>query len=225
MVGYSNVGTVEFLLADDGQFYFIEMNTRIQVEHGVTEMVTSTDLVKESIRIAAGEPLRHQAAASRDRRRCDRVPDLRRGPGHASAVAGRGVSNHHSPGGLGVRVETALYDGYRVPVHYDPLIAKLIVHADTRASRSCGEAALREYVIDGIKTNIPLHLKILDDADFSAANSRRISSSATSARLTPPKPCAPQGAEPRAARVLAGAPPDRQTAAKLPIVRSRSGML
>jgi acetyl-CoA carboxylase, biotin carboxylase subunit len=77
------------------------------------------------------------------------------------------VSNHHSPGGLGVRVETALYDGYRVPVHYDPLIAKLIAHSDTRPlAIARAKAALREYVIDGIRTNIPLHLKILDDADF-----------------------------------------------------------
>jgi len=77
------------------------------------------------------------------------------------------VSNHHPPGGLGVRVETALYDGYRVPVHYDPLVAKLIVHADTRAlAIARARAALREYVIDGIKTNIPLHLKILHDPDF-----------------------------------------------------------
>jgi acetyl-CoA carboxylase biotin carboxylase subunit len=77
------------------------------------------------------------------------------------------VTNHHSPGGLGVRVETALYDGYRVPVHYDPLIAKLIAHADTRMlAIARAKAALREYVIDGISTNIPLHLKILDDPDF-----------------------------------------------------------
>jgi acetyl-CoA carboxylase biotin carboxylase subunit len=81
------------------------------------------------------------------------------------------VSNHHPPGGLGVRVETALYDGYRVPVHYDPLIAKLIVHAeDRRAAMARARAALREYMIDGIKTNIALHLRILDDPDFIAGN-------------------------------------------------------
>jgi acetyl-CoA carboxylase biotin carboxylase subunit len=166
VVGYSNVGTVEFLLAGDGQFYFIEMNTRIQVEHGVTEMVTATDLVKESIRIAAGEPLgmkQRQIEIAGAAIECriyaeDPVTHLP-SPGV--------VTNHHSPGGLGVRVETALYDGYRVPVHYDPLIAKLIAHSDTRSlAIARTKAALREYVIDGISTNIPLHLKILDDADF-----------------------------------------------------------
>ena len=166
VVGYSNVGTVEFLLADDGQFYFIEMNTRIQVEHGVTEMVTLIDLVKESIRIAAGEPLgmkqreiEIEGAAIECRIYAEDPETLLPSPGV--------VSNHHAPGGLGVRVETALYDGYRVPVHYDPLIAKLIAHADRRALAIVrAKAALREYVIDGIRTNIPLHLKILDDADF-----------------------------------------------------------
>src|SRR5580658_973664 len=168
VVGYSNVGTVEFLLADDGQFHFIEMNTRIQVEHGVTEMVTSTDLVKESIRIAAGEPMgikqrqvEIDGAAIECRIYAEDPNTHLPSPGI--------VSNHHAPGGLGVRVETALYDGYRVPVHYDPLIAKLIVHADSRALAIVrSKAALREYVIDGIKTNVPLHLRILDDPDFVA---------------------------------------------------------
>ena len=166
VVGYSNVGTVEFLVTADGDFYFIEMNTRIQVEHGVTEMVTATDLVRESIRIAAGEALGYRqkqieiAGAAIEMRVYAEDPD--------SHLPSPGVvTNHHSPGGLGVRVETALYDGYRVPVHYDPLIAKLIVHADDRRlAIARGKAALREYLIDGIKTNIPLHLKILDDADF-----------------------------------------------------------
>jgi len=168
VVGYSNVGTVEFLLAPGGQFYFIEMNTRIQVEHGVTEMVTSTDLVKESIRIATGEPLamkQRQLEVEGSAIEC-RVyaedPDT-----HLPSPGV--VTNHHPPGGLGVRVETALYDGYRVPVHYDPLVAKLIVHADDRKlAIARARAALREYLIDGIKTNIPLHLRILDDPDFIA---------------------------------------------------------
>jgi len=168
VVGYSNVGTVEFLLAPDGQFYFIEMNTRIQVEHGVTEMVTSTDLVKESIRIAAGEPLgfkqrrvEFEGSAIECRVYAEDPDTQLPSPGV--------VTNHHPPGGLGVRVETALYDGYRVPIHYDPLIAKVIAHADDRKlAIARAKAALREYLIDGIKTNIPLHLKILDDADFQA---------------------------------------------------------
>jgi acetyl-CoA carboxylase biotin carboxylase subunit len=166
VVGYTNVGTVEFLLAPDEQFYFIEMNTRIQVEHGVTEMVTGIDLVKESIKIALGEPLRFKQkklafdGAAMEFRIYAEDP-VRHIPSPGL------VSNHHPPGGLGVRVETALYDGYRVPVHYDPLVAKVIVHAEDRAEAiSRAKAALREYVIDGIKTNIPLHLKILHDPEF-----------------------------------------------------------
>jgi acetyl-CoA carboxylase biotin carboxylase subunit len=170
VVGYSNVGTVEFLLAPDGEFYFIEMNTRIQVEHGVTEMVTGTDLVKESIRIAAGEPLglkQRQVeidGAAVECRVYAEDPDT-----HLPSPGV--VTNHHPPGGLGVRVETALYDGYRVPVHYDPLVAKVIIHADNRElALGRSRAALREYLIDGIKTNIPLHLRILDEPDFVAGN-------------------------------------------------------
>jgi acetyl-CoA carboxylase, biotin carboxylase subunit len=168
VVGYSNVGTVEFLLAADGQFYFIEMNTRIQVEHGVTEMVTSIDLVKESIRLASGESLgsKHRqleidGAAIECRVYAEDPQTHLPSPGI--------VTNHHPPGGLGVRVETALYDGYRVPVHYDPLIAKVIAHAEERgAAIRRAKAALREYLVDGIKTNIPLHLQILDDPEFVA---------------------------------------------------------
>lgn len=168
VVGYSNVGTVEFLLAADGQFYFIEMNTRIQVEHGVTEMVTSIDLVKESIRLASGESLgsKHRqleidGAAIECRVYAEDPQTQLPSPGI--------VTNHHPPGGLGVRVETALYDGYRVPVHYDPLIAKVIAHAEERgAAIRRAKAALREYLVDGIKTNIPLHLQILDDPQFVA---------------------------------------------------------
>jgi acetyl-CoA carboxylase biotin carboxylase subunit len=170
VVGYSNVGTVEFLLAADGEFYFIEMNTRIQVEHGVTEMVTGIDLVRESILIAAGKPLtlkqrqvKFNGAAIECRVYAEDPDTHLPSPGV--------VSSHHSPGGLGVRVETALYDGYRVPVHYDPLIAKIIVHAEDRAlAIKRAQAALHEYLIEGIKTNIALHLRILDDRDFVAGN-------------------------------------------------------
>ncbi|HTQ25346.1 MAG TPA: ATP-grasp domain-containing protein, partial [Candidatus Binataceae bacterium] len=166
VVGYSNVGTVEFLLASDGTFYFIEMNTRIQVEHGVTEMVTGVDLVRESLALAMGERLRFKqrqvsiAGAAMEFRIYAEDPDT-----HLPSPGV--VSNHHPPGGLGVRVESALYDGYRVPVHYDPLIAKVIVHASDRPGVVMrARAALREYLIDGIKTNIPLHLRILQEPDF-----------------------------------------------------------
>ena len=138
----------------------------IQVEHGVTEMVTGVDLVKESIKMAMGEKLALKQrqvtfeGASMEFRIYAEDPER--------GIPSPGVvTNHHTPGGLGVRVETALYDGYRVPVQYDPLIAKLIVHAETRVEVIArAKAALREYVIDGIKTNIPLHLKILHDPDF-----------------------------------------------------------
>ncbi|MGO9454221.1 MAG: acetyl-CoA carboxylase biotin carboxylase subunit [Candidatus Binataceae bacterium] len=170
VVGYSNVGTVEFLLTPDGEFYFIEMNTRIQVEHGVTEMVTATDLVKESIRLAAGEPLRIKQRQVTFNGNAMEFRIYAEDPERHIPAPGV-VTNHHPPGGLGVRVETALYDGYRVPVHYDPLIAKLIVHADTRdLAIARARAALREYLIDGIKTNIPLHMKILHDPDFIRGN-------------------------------------------------------
>ncbi len=166
VVGYSNVGTVEFLLAPDREFYFIEMNTRIQVEHGVTEMVTSTDLVKESLRLAMGEPLRFKQKQIELEGFAIECRIYAEDPDTHIPSPGT-VANHHQPGGLGVRVESALYDGYRVPVHYDALIAKLIVHADSRPlAIARAKAALREYVIDGIKTNIALHLKILDDPDF-----------------------------------------------------------
>jgi acetyl-CoA carboxylase biotin carboxylase subunit len=166
VVGYSNVGTVEFLLAPDGEFYFIEMNTRIQVEHGVTEMVTGIDLVKESIRLALGERLNLKQKQVTFNGCAIEFRIYAEDPERHLPSPGL-VSNHHPPGGLGVRVETALYDGYRVPVHYDPLVAKLIVHSETRKLTMLrARAALREYLIDGIRTNIPLHLKILHDPDF-----------------------------------------------------------
>jgi acetyl-CoA carboxylase, biotin carboxylase subunit len=134
----------------------------------VTEMVTSIDLVKESIRLASGESLgsKHRqleidGAAIECRVYAEDPQTHLPSPGI--------VTNHHPPGGLGVRVETALYDGYRVPVHYDPLIAKVIAHAEERgAAIRRAKAALREYLVDGIKTNIPLHLQILDDPEFVA---------------------------------------------------------
>jgi acetyl-CoA carboxylase biotin carboxylase subunit len=166
VVGYSNVGTVEFLTTPNGDFYFIEMNTRIQVEHGVTEMVTGIDLVKESILLALGEKLQfkqRQVVLKGSAIECRVYAEDPKTHLPSPGV----VSNHHVPGGLGVRVETALYDGYRVPVQYDPLIAKVIVHAETRPlAISRAKAALREYLIDGISTNIPLLLKILGEPDF-----------------------------------------------------------
>jgi acetyl-CoA carboxylase biotin carboxylase subunit len=166
VVGYSNIGTVEFLTTPSGDFYFIEMNTRIQVEHGVTEMVTGIDLVKESILLALGEKLRLKQRQIRLNGSAIECRVYAEDPDTHLPSPGV-VSNHHAPGGLGVRVETALYDGYRVPVQYDPLIAKVIVHAETRSlAIARARAALREYLIDGIRTNIPLLLRILGEEDF-----------------------------------------------------------
>ena len=128
-LGYRSVGTVEFLY-EDGEFYFIEMNTRLQVEHPMTEMVSGLDLVREKMRIAAGAPLGFGQQRHPLPRSCHRVPDQRREPGDLRALAGR-IADYHAPGGLGVRVDSALYAGYRVPPYYDSLIAKLIVHGPT----------------------------------------------------------------------------------------------
>jgi acetyl-CoA carboxylase biotin carboxylase subunit len=164
--GYTNAGTVEFLLAD-GAFYFIEMNTRIQVEHPVTEMITGVDLVKEQLRIAAGEPLAmtqdtvlRQGASIEFRITAeDPGSDFHPSPGRIESV--------ELPGGPGVRVDTAIYGGYVIPPFYDSLIAKLIVWGrDRREAIERGRRALSEFVIDGIKTTIPFHLGILDDEGF-----------------------------------------------------------
>jgi acetyl-CoA carboxylase biotin carboxylase subunit len=168
-LGYRNAGTVEFLY-EDGAFYFIEMNTRLQVEHPVTEMITGIDLVREQIRIAAGAPLsfsqdsvRFAGHAIECRVTAESPTDFRPSPGR--------VAEYHPPGGLGVRVDSALYAGYSVPPHYDSMVAKLIVHGASR-----NEALMRlrrsldEFVIGGIETTLPLHRRILGTADFVDGN-------------------------------------------------------
>jgi acetyl-CoA carboxylase biotin carboxylase subunit len=164
-IGYVNVGTLEFLLDSDGSFYFMEMNTRIQVEHPVTELVTGLDLVREQLRIAAGEPLSFDA---------ERVPN-----GHAIELRVNAedpetfapwpgkITALHMPGGLGVRVDTHVYAGYVVPSNYDSLLAKVIVHdidrpSAIRRARRC----LDEIVIEGPRTNIPFLRRIINHPDF-----------------------------------------------------------
>jgi acetyl-CoA carboxylase biotin carboxylase subunit len=169
-IGYSNAGTIEFLLDEDGSFYFMEMNTRIQVEHPVTEMVTISDLVAAQIRIAAGEELNY-------------IQDQLIFVGHAiecrvnaedpvtfTPSPGR-ITTLNLPSGAGVRVDTAIYGGYFVPPYYDSLIAKVVVHSRTR-DRAIARMrrALESMVVEGVKTTIPLHLKILNDPDFIAGN-------------------------------------------------------
>jgi acetyl-CoA carboxylase biotin carboxylase subunit len=164
-LGYRNAGTLEFLY-QDGQFAFIEMNTRLQVEHPVTEMVCGIDLVREQIRIAAGAALDYTQQQIRFAGHAIECRITAEDPTTFTPTPGR-VTAFHAPGGLGVRVDSALYAGYFVPPYYDSLVAKLIVHAPTRADAiSRLRRALEEFAIVGIQTTIPLHQRIVDDPDF-----------------------------------------------------------
>ncbi|MFN2257879.1 MAG: acetyl-CoA carboxylase biotin carboxylase subunit [Desulfuromonadaceae bacterium] len=169
-VNYSSVGTVEFLLDSDGKFYFMEMNTRVQVEHPVTEMVTGVDIVKEQIMAAAGEPLRYTQDDIKITGHAIECRINAEDPEKFTPCPGR-IDGYHTPGGLGVRVDSAVYDQYKVLPHYDSLIAKLIVHAETReqAIRRM-DRALEEYIIEGIKTTIPFHRKVMNNKDFIEGN-------------------------------------------------------
>ena len=164
-LGYENAGTVEFLF-EDGEFYFIEMNTRLQVEHPVTEAVTGIDIVRAQIRLAAGAPLGYGQA---DVRISGNAIECRIAAEDAQTFTpspGR-VTDYHPPGGLGVRVDSGLYAGYSVPPHYDSLIAKLIVHGNGRNECLMRlRRALEEYVIGGIETTIDLHRRIVAEPDF-----------------------------------------------------------
>ncbi len=166
-MGYRGAGTVEFLY-EDGEFYFIEMNTRIQVEHPVTEMVTGVDIVKEQLRIAAGEALSYQQKEVRFRGHALECRIQAEDPDTFMPSPGQ-ISRFHQPGGPGIRMETHIYDGYRIPPHYDSMIAKLIAHGETRElALARMSTALSELVIEGIKTNIPVLQRLLDDAAFIA---------------------------------------------------------
>jgi len=164
-LGYRSAGTVEFLY-ENGEFFFIEMNTRLQVEHPVTEAVTGLDLVREMIRIAEGHPLsftqddvRFNGHAIECRINAEDPFTFAPSPGT--------VNEYHAPGGLGVRVDSGLYSGYRVPPHYDSMIAKLIVHGRNRDECLMRlRRALLEFVIDGIKTTVPLHQKLIENDEF-----------------------------------------------------------
>ena len=164
-INYRGAGTFEFLY-ENGEFYFIEMNTRVQVEHPVTEMVTDVDIVKSQIRIAAGqkllfkqEDIKWHGHAIECRINAEDPFTFLPSPGTISA--------YHAPGGMGVRMDSHIYMGYKVPPYYDSLIGKLIVHALTRENAIARmKNALDETVIEGIKTNIPLHLELMDDPNF-----------------------------------------------------------
>jgi len=168
-MGYRGAGTIEFLY-EDGKFYFIEMNTRLQVEHPVTEAITGLDLVREQIRIAEGHPLTLRQEDVVFRGHAIECRINAEDPVTFAPSPGR-VDNYHVPGGMNVRVDSGLYAGYRIPPYYDSMIAKLIVYGTTRngALRRL-RRALEEFVIDGVKTTIPLHQKLLDDPDFQSGD-------------------------------------------------------
>lgn len=164
-LGYRGVGTIEFLY-DQGKFYFIEMNTRLQIEHTITEMITGIDLVREQIRVAAGLPVSYEQSDIKFNGHAIECRINAENPQTFAPSPGT-VRGFHPPGGLGVRVDSALYDSYRVPPHYDSLIAKLIVHGANRNEcllrlRRC----LEEFVIDGIETTLGLHRRIIAQQDF-----------------------------------------------------------
>ena len=168
-VNYEGVGTVEFLVDKHRNFYFMEMNTRIQVEHCVTEEVVNYDLIREQIKVAAGhkisgknyEPQMHAIECRINAE--DPFNDFRPSPGK--------ILNYHAPGGHGIRIDTHVYAGYTIPPNYDSMIAKLISVAQTREEAIAKmKRALEEYVIDGIKTTIPFHIKLMENKDFIEGN-------------------------------------------------------
>ncbi|MFN7173352.1 MAG: acetyl-CoA carboxylase biotin carboxylase subunit, partial [Thermaurantiacus tibetensis] len=168
-LGYRGAGTIEFLW-EDGAFYFIEMNTRLQVEHPVTEMVTGLDLVREQIRVAAGLPLSMRQEEVRMNGHAIECRINAEDPETFAPAPGL-VTEFHAPGGMGVRIDSALYSGYRVPPHYDSLVAKLIVWGATREeARMRMRRALEETVISGIRTTIPLHQRLMAEPDFIAGD-------------------------------------------------------
>jgi len=164
-LGYRGAGTFEFLY-ENGEFFFIEMNTRVQVEHPVTEMITGVDIVKEQIRIAAGEELSFSQKEIELRGHAIECRLNAEDPRTFMPSPGR-IEQYHAPGGPGVRVDSHIYNGYRVPPYYDSMIGKLVCHNDTRESALARmRGALSEIVIEGIKTNIELHRDIMSDAAF-----------------------------------------------------------
>lgn len=165
-VGYDSVGTVEFLLDKTMNFYFMEMNTRVQVEHPVTEMITGIDIVREQIRAAAGHKLRYKQSDIKIHGHAIECRINAEDPVKFTPCPGK-ITGYHTPGGLGVRVDSFVYSQYSVVPHYDSLISKLIVHADTREDAIRRMArALDEYIIEGIKTTIPFHKRIMANKDF-----------------------------------------------------------
>ena len=170
-IGYVGAGTVEFLLDASGDFYFIEMNTRIQVEHPVTEATTGLDLVKEQIRVAAGEPLSFPPGEQPQRGHAIEFRINAEDPARGFAPSPGLITTFHQPGGPGVRVDTHVYSGYRVPPFYDSLIAKLVVWGNTRREAVVrGREALESFVVEGISTTIDYLASITRDEAFRAGD-------------------------------------------------------
>jgi len=166
-IGYVGAGTIEFLLDEDGSFYFMEMNTRIQVEHPVTEMCTNFDLVKEQIRVAAGEPLSFVMNGQRLRGHAIECRVNAEDPARNFQPAPGTITAYHPPGGPGVRVDTHIYAGYTVPPFYDSLMAKVIVHGNTRAEAIARmRQALDSFIIEGVTTTIPFLSRVMRHPDF-----------------------------------------------------------
>ncbi|MEQ8426557.1 MAG: acetyl-CoA carboxylase biotin carboxylase subunit [Gammaproteobacteria bacterium] len=164
-LSYRGAGTFEFLY-EDGEFYFIEMNTRVQVEHPVTEMITGVDIVKEQLLVACGRPLSYKQSDIQIRGHAIECRINAEDPETFVPSPGT-IEHYHPPGGPGIRVDTHVYQGYKVPPYYDSMIGKLIAHAETRELALARlNQALHEIVIDGIKTNIPLHQQLVNDAAF-----------------------------------------------------------
>ncbi len=170
-IGYVGAGTVEFLLDTDGSYYFMEMNTRIQVEHPVTEMVTSFDLVKEQIRVAAGEPVQLALKGGRLRGHAIECRVNAEDPFRNFQPSPGTITTYHPPGGPGVRVDTHIYAGYTVPPYYDSLLAKVIVHGSTREEALARmHQALDSFIIEGIATNVTFLRRIVSHPDFVAGD-------------------------------------------------------
>jgi acetyl-CoA carboxylase biotin carboxylase subunit len=166
-IGYQGVGTLEFLVDEDNHYYFMEMNTRLQVEHPVTEMVTGVDLVQQQIRVAAGERLAERQEDIQPRGHAIEFRITAEDPAHDFRPQTGTIEEYLPPSGPGVRVDSHLYRGYAIPPHYDSLLAKLIVWAPTRPEAIArGRRALREFVLEGVPTTIPFHQKLLDNVTF-----------------------------------------------------------
>jgi len=221
-IGYLNAGTMEFLFDQDGSFYFMEMNTRIQVEHPVTEEITGLDLVKEQIRVAAGEELSLKQDEVEWRGHAIECRINAEDPANGFRPSPGTISYFYRPGGPGLRVDSHVYGGYTVPPHYDSMIGKLIAHGKNRAEALRRmEIALEEIIVDGIKTTVPFHLMALRDPGFQKGDidthfvEKLLSPKTGGTRAAASGPAPPSGrpGRPETSGAPAGSPPEPAGAA------------